>query len=106
MSHPDQTPMGIQEEGVATKDSTDTPKMFRVLMHNDHYTTMDFVVDVLMGVFHKKEPEANQIMLAIHTKGVGVCGVYTFDIARTKIAEVHRRAGEKGYPLRCSYEEA
>ncbi|HNX57504.1 MAG TPA: ATP-dependent Clp protease adaptor ClpS [Spirochaetota bacterium] len=80
--------------------------MFRVLMHNDHYTTMEFVVDTLISVFRKNESEAYQIMMSVHTKGVGVCGTYTFDIARTKIAEVHKRAREKGYPLRCSYEEA
>lgn len=94
------------EGGLATHDKTEVPRMFRVLMHNDHYTTMEFVVDTLISVFRKNEGEAYQIMMSVHTKGVGICGTYTFDIARTKIAEVHKRAREKGYPLRCSYEEA
>lgn len=82
------------------------PKMYRILMHNDHYTTMDFVIEVIMKVFHKPAAEATKIMLDIHKKGLGVCGVYTYDIAVTKIAEVHQMAKKRQFPLKCSYEEA
>ncbi len=83
---------------------TRQPPMFRVLMHNDDYTTMEFVVEALIAVFHKSPPEANRIMLHIHFKGAGVCGVYPFEIAETKIAKVHDLARSEGYPLRCSLE--
>lgn len=82
------------------------PKMYRVIMHNDHYTTMEFVIEVLMKVFHKPSAEATKIMLDIHKKGSGICGVFTFDIAVTKISEVHGLAKKSQYPLKCSYEEA
>lgn len=82
------------------------PKMYRVILHNDHYTTMEFVVAVLMKIFHKSAAEATKIMLDVHKKGQGTCGVYTCDIAVTKVAQVARLAKEHGYPLKCSYEEA
>lgn len=93
-------------DGVATEteDEVKPPSMFRVLMHNDDYTTMEFVVSVLMSVFGKEAEDAVRIMLNVHQKGVGVCGVYTEDIASTKIATVHARAQSAGYPLRCSME--
>lgn len=83
-----------------------TPKMYRVFILNDHYTTMDFVVEVLVTVFNKPAAEATLLMLDVHKKGRGVCGVYTYDIAMTKIAAVHGMAKEKGFPLKCGYEEA
>nr|MBK7065769.1 ATP-dependent Clp protease adaptor ClpS [Deltaproteobacteria bacterium] len=73
--------------------------MWKVLLHNDHYTTREFVVAVLVDVFHKSETEAVQIMLHVHTKGVGVAGVYTHDVAQTKIDKVHRLARAYEYPL-------
>jgi len=85
---------------------TQAPPRYRVLMHNDDYTTMEFVVEVLLGVFHKQKSEAEQIMLNIHYKGMGICGVYPFEIAETKVSQVHGRARSAGYPLRCSLEEA
>ncbi|MCX7679118.1 MAG: ATP-dependent Clp protease adapter ClpS [Spirochaetes bacterium] len=84
----------------------DEPKMYRVLLLNDHYTPMDFVVQVLMDVFHKPAQEATMLMLDVHRKGRGVCGVYTLDIALTKIAQVHQLAKQRGFPLKCTYEEA
>ena len=81
------------------------PKKYRVLMHNDNYTTMDFVVEVLRVVFHKNIDQATNIMLAIHEKGLGVCGVYTEEIAETKLGQVHDLARKAGFPLRCSLEE-
>lgn len=81
------------------------PTMFRVLIHNDNYTTMDFVVHVIETVFNKKPTEATQIMLAVHKQGLGVCGVYTAEVAETKVALVHHLARERSFPLRCSMEE-
>ena len=84
----------------------DEPKMYRVILHNDHYTTMDFVVTVLMKIFHKSAAEATKIMLDVHKKGKGLCGVYTCDIAMTKVAQVNKMAKENECPLKCSHEEA
>lgn len=81
------------------------PRRFRVLLHNDDYTTMEFVIDTLMQVFRKTLEEATAITLAVHEKGLGSCGVYTEEIAETKVAQVHDRARKAGYPLRCSMEE-
>jgi ATP-dependent Clp protease adaptor protein ClpS len=83
----------------------DEPMMYRVILHNDHYTTMDFVVAVLMKIFHKSAAEATKIMLDVHKKGMGVCGVYTCDIAMTKVAQVDKMAKEHVFPLKCSCEE-
>ncbi|MDT8441547.1 MAG: ATP-dependent Clp protease adaptor ClpS [Desulfuromonadales bacterium] len=82
------------------------PPLFRVLMHNDDYTTMEFVVEALMAVFHKGPTEANRIMLHIHFKGAGVCGVFPFEVAETKVAKVHAMARARGFPLRCSLDPA
>lgn len=82
------------------------PKMYRVTLLNDHYSTMDFVVEVLMEVFRKSETEATRIMLEVHRKGAGVCGVYTRDIASTKVSQVHQLAKQREFPLRASMEEA
>lgn len=95
-----------------TRRSTDTrvldevrpPRACRVLLHNDHYTTMDFVVRILMTVFHHSAAGAERIMLAVHREGIGVAGVFPPQIAETKVALVHRTAREHGYPLRCSIE--
>jgi ATP-dependent Clp protease adaptor protein ClpS len=94
------------EEGIKTKIKVDTPKMFRVLLLNDHYTTMEFVVEVLMKVFRKPLQEATNIMLDVHRKGQGTVGVFTRDIAETKVSQVHSLAREREYPLQCTYEEA
>jgi ATP-dependent Clp protease adaptor protein ClpS len=84
----------------------DEPKMFRVLLHNDHYTTMEFVIDVLISVFHMPAAQATKVMLDVHNRGQGVCGVYTFDVAITKVKQVHEMARAREFPLKCSYEEA
>ncbi len=83
----------------------DEPRLFKVLLHNDNYTTMDFVVHVLELVFHKSLAEATQIMLNVHQKGVGVCGIYPFDVAETKVAQVHVLAKQNEFPLKSSMEE-
>ena len=80
------------------------PPMYRVFLHNDNYTTMEFVVQILQTVFHKKTEDAIEIMLHVHQNGVGMAGVYTAEIAETKVDAVHRLAKENGFPLRCSME--
>ncbi len=87
-----------------TEEQVKPPDLFRVLMHNDNYTTMDFVVSVLQSVFQKRAEEAVRIMLNIHHKGIGMCGIYPAEIAETKIATVHASAQSHGFPLRCSME--
>ncbi len=82
------------------------PDMYRVLLHNDHYSTMDFVVEVLMTVFHMPAAQATRIMLDVHKKGIGICGVYIYDVAVTKVEQVHHMAKERKFPLRSSYEKA
>ena len=91
-----------QESGVAER--TKEPPMYRVLLHNDDYTSMDFVVEVLMFVFGKSAEEATRIMLSVHRQGVGVCGVFTREIAETKVETVHSLAREREYPLKSSME--
>ena len=94
----------IASPGTKGQAKSGDPARFRVLMHNDDYTTMEFVVQVLQEVFHKSATEANQVMLNIHFKGTGICGLYPFDIAETKVSRVHVVAREAGFPLRCSLE--
>ena len=91
--------------GIDVADDVREPRQFKVLLHNDDYTTMEFVVKVLVVVFHKNENDATQIMLAVHNHGVGVCGEYTAEVAEMKVSMVHRLARENGYPLKCSMEE-
>ena len=81
------------------------PPLFEVIMHNDHYTTMDFVMQVLEGVFYKSPSEATRIMLAIHRRGAGRCGCYTREVAEMKVEHVHRLARRHEFPLRCSLHE-
>ena len=82
------------------------PRMYKVLLLNDDYTTMDFVVTILESVFRRTPVEAVRIMLAVHNHGKGVCGVFPKQIAEAKIDLVHRRARAAGFPLRCVMEEA
>ncbi len=97
-------PRETEDTGIAVHDHTDVkkPRMFAVIMHNDDYSTMDFVVHVLMSVFNKASEEAQNIMLDVHRKGQGLCGVFTREIAETKIQICHEKAKEAGFPLRCS----
>ena len=81
------------------------PRMFKVLLHNDDYTSMDFVVEILMGIFHKSLAQAEQIMLQIHEKNKAVCGVYSFEIAQTKAEQVKQLAKENEFPLLATIEE-
>jgi len=88
----------------ATEDQTDRPPKYKVLLHNDDYTTQDFVVMVLRSVFHKAPSDAVRIMLNVHHNGLGVCGVYSAEIAETKVDRVHSLASQYGHPLKCSME--
>ncbi|MDR2403532.1 MAG: ATP-dependent Clp protease adapter ClpS [Spirochaetaceae bacterium] len=81
------------------------PGEFRVILLNDHYTTMDFVVDILMHIFHKNEEDAYRIMMDVHRKGRGIVGIYPWDIATTKAEQVHSLARQYEYPLRCVVEQ-
>jgi ATP-dependent Clp protease adaptor protein ClpS len=81
------------------------PKKYKVLILNDDYTSMEFVIDVLMTIFHKSYQEAEAVMLEVHKKEKGVCGVYTYEIAETKVMQVHKRARDSGFPLRAEMEE-
>lgn len=82
------------------------PEEYRVILLNDDYTTMEFVVAVIITIFHKGLAEATRIMLDVHKKGRGTVGVYPFDIAATKMDQVHSLAKENGYPLKCTMEKA
>ena len=95
------------ERGVATKvrPKTKKPSMYRVLLMNDDYTPMEFVVSILMGIFKKNAEEATQIMLNVHQSGMGTCGVYTFEIAETKVAQVMDAAKRNQHPLQCTLEK-
>ena len=81
------------------------PQMFKVLLHNDDYTSMDFVVEILMGIFHKSLAQAEKIMLQIHEKDKAICGVYSFEIAQTKAEQVKQRAKQNEFPLLATIEE-
>jgi len=94
-----------ESAGSITKEEVKEPPMYKVLLHNDDYTTMEFVIEVLMQVFAKTLEAATEIMLNVHHKGIGVCGVYPLEIAETKVETVHSLAKERGFPLRCTLEE-
>ena len=84
------------------KSRTDKPKQFRVLLHNDDYTTMEFVTVVLETIFEKSPAEAYGIMMRVHTLGVGVAGVYVFEVAETKVALARDAANDADFPFRCT----
>lgn len=93
------------ETGTTVETREDEPSMYKVLLLNDDYTTMEFVVEILMFVFNKSTEEAIAVMLNVHRKGTGVCGVYPYEIAETKVDSVHALALEKGFPLKCIMEK-
>ncbi len=101
-------PFEDHDTGVVTESEKKLklPPMYKVLLHNDDYTTMEFVVQVLQSVFHKTPPDATQIMLHIHRSGLGVAGVYTHEVAETKVTLVEAMAREHEFPLKCTMEEA
>jgi len=85
-----------------TQDIVKTPKMYAVILLNDDVTTMDFVVDLLIKVFHKSTVEASAVMMQVHENGQGIAGVYTYDIAVTKKIQSDRMASEQGFPLKLT----
>lgn len=87
-----------------TKEKLKRPALYKVLVHNDNYTTREFVVHVLRSVFHHSETDATRIMLYVHHKGVGTAGVYTLEVAEMKVRKVEQLAQEQEYPLRLSLE--
>jgi ATP-dependent Clp protease adaptor protein ClpS len=97
------TDRGLAEK---TRPEVKTPDLYHVVLHNDDYTTMDFVVEILEDVFHKSPAEAYGIMMQVHTQGRGLCGAYPFEIAETKVETVHKRAESAGFPLKASLELA
>jgi ATP-dependent Clp protease adaptor protein ClpS len=98
-----------RDVGVVTKKRPaqviERPKRYKVLLHNDDYTTMEFVVWVLQSVFHHDDATAMQIMLHVHRTGIGVAGVYTREVAEARVAQVESLARQHEFPLRCSMEE-
>lgn len=90
---------------VKTKPKTKKPSMYKVLLLNDDYTPMEFVVHVLERFFHKNREEATRIMLHVHRRGVGVCGVFTYEVAETKVTQVMDFARQNQHPLQCTLEK-
>ena len=99
----DQSKTGLQEK---PREMVVEPPLFKVLLHNDDYTTMEFVVMILESVFHKSAMEATKIMLNVHNTGIGVAGIYTRDIAETKAKLVQDLAKRYEHPLKCTIEKA
>ena len=93
------------EFGLEEETELETPKMFKVILLNDDYTPMDFVIEILMDIFGKDEIVAVDLMLDVHEQGKAVCGVYTYDIAETKVVQVQNRARKSEFPLRTILEE-
>ena len=89
----------------STKPKLQKPSMYRVLLLNDDYTPMEFVVYVLEAIFNKSRDEATQIMLHVHQNGVGLCGVYTYEVAETKVAQVVDSSRRNQHPLQCTMEK-
>lgn len=95
-----------REESVITKENiaVKEPRLYKVLLHNDDYTSMEFVIAILESVFHKSANDATRIMLNVHNEGVGIAGIYSREICETKISVVHQLAKKNEFPLRCSME--
>ena len=96
----------VKRDISSDSDSKDRqPPMYKVILHNDDYTTMDFVVEILIKVFGKSFETATQIMLNVHEQGKGLCGIYTRDVAETKVNTVHSLAREREFPLKSTIEK-
>lgn len=89
-----------------TRNTVREPKQYQVIMHNDDFTPMEFVVEILIDIFHKELPEAERLMLTVHERGRAAVGSYTYDMAVTKIQIAARRAKQEGFPFRMTIEEA
>jgi ATP-dependent Clp protease adaptor protein ClpS len=100
-------PYNHETEGdtlVKTEKEVKEPPMYKVFLHNDDYTTMEFVVEILLHVFNKSVEDSTAIMLNVHRKGIGLCGIYTHEVSETKMDMVHTLAQEHGFPLKCTME--
>ena len=95
-----------RDQGLAIDEKIDEPKEYKVLIHNDDYTPMEFVIFVLKRFFAKGDAEATAIMLDVHNKGMGIAGIYSFEIAETKVAQANQYSKNNQHPLKTSYEEA
>ena len=100
----------IMETNIVTKQKNQVkirkPKNYKVVMYNDDYTTMEFVINILVNVFNKKLVEAEKIMIDVHKKGKGVAGIYSYDIAITKVSTAMSMAKQEGFPFKLTVEEA
>jgi len=108
MSRPDDADVNDGQTGVATKTAPKTkrPSLYKVLMLNDDYTPMEFVVLCLQRFFRMGMEDATRVMLHVHQKGVGVCGVFTYEVAETKVNQVIDFARQHQHPLQCTLEKA
>jgi len=95
-----------ENAGLKEREKLKEPEMYRVILHNDHYTTQEFVVSVIISVFNKPAAEATRLMLEVHRKGSGCVGTYPYDIASTKAAKVRELAKASEFPLKCTVEPA
>lgn len=102
----DVRPQGDEGVAVQPERKAKKPRRYKVLLHNDDYTTMEFVVWILVSVFRHDEPAAVAIMLHVHQRGIGVAGVYSREVAETRVAQVSRLARQHEFPLRCTMEPA
>jgi ATP-dependent Clp protease adaptor protein ClpS len=102
---PVESPLRERELATRTRPRTKRPPKFKVILFNDDYTPMEFVVGVLEQVFRKSPAEATQLMLEIHRTGMGIAGVYVLEVAETKVVIVHRMAEQRGHPLRAGVEK-
>ena len=93
---------GVLED---TRQKTKQPTLYKVLLLNDDYTTMEFVIQILEGIFHKTPSAAYGIMMQVHTEGRGICGAYSYDVAETKVATTQELAQKAGFPLQATLEE-
>ena len=98
-----------KDQGLALEEArpeVKLPPMYRVILINDDYTPMDFVIEILQTFFRMSHDRATQVMLHVHTRGKGVCGVFTFEIAETKVAQVNEYSHQSEHPLKCTMEKA
>ena len=93
------------KEAISSRSKSDLPPMYKVILHNDDYTTMEFVVEILVNVFGKSLEKATQMMLNVHSKGKEICGIYPRQIAETKVETVRNLSSSKGFPLKSTLEK-
>ncbi len=97
---------GGEDLALRERKETRRPRLYKVLLHNDDFTTMDFVIEVLVRYFRKSRVEATRVMLEVHHRGIGVAGIFTYEVAETKVAQVTAEARQHGMPLKCTVDPA